>query len=218
MNLKKLILLLFLISNFTCNSQTYIDILGNEYIVLNNEIQKKDTNNIYKYKNIILGKINHIDVVNPLQTLLFYKNQNTVVLLDRYLSEIQNIKLLEILPQIQNNYAGLANQNHLWLYDVHNNRVILYSILNENYRYITTNIEEEISWMTSNLNYLLFLTKQGKLYEVDIYGKINFIDQLPPNSYLEIVQNTGKVIDNQNKKIIFEYQIKNGKLEGRIKN
>ena len=218
MFLNKINLILILLYSFLSYSQPMLDILGNEYQITNNEIQKKEFNKVYKYKNIVLGRVNRIDIVNPLQTLVYYKNQNTVVLLDKYLSEIQTINLLEILPEIQNNYAGMANQNQLWLFDVHSKRIILYSILNENYRYITTNLEDEISWMNSNLNYLLYLTKAGKLYEVDIYGKINFIDVLPPNARLEIIKNTGKVIDNQNEKILFEYQIKNGKLEGRINN
>jgi hypothetical protein len=176
MSIKKIVLFVLIFFYTICNAQSLEDGLGNEYTIKNNEISKKEGNRIFKYKNIVLGNITRIDIVNPLQTLVYYKNQNVVVILDKYLSEINTLKLQFLFPEIQNSYAGLANQNQIWLYDLNSKRIILYSILNENLRYITPNINEEICWIESNLNYLLFLTEDQELFEVDTYGKVNLIE------------------------------------------
>ena len=59
---------------------------------LNNNILTKNSDGItYQYNNLSLGKITNVDFQNPLQIVIFYKNFNTVVLLDNQLNEIKKI-------------------------------------------------------------------------------------------------------------------------------
>src|SRR3972149_5745424 len=65
-----------------------IDQLGNFYLINSNTLVQYSPNLVKKqqYTNNFSGKVTHIDVNDPLRILLFYKDFNQVVFLDRALS------------------------------------------------------------------------------------------------------------------------------------
>ncbi len=63
----------------------------NMYYIKNNVLFKKNKKELWQYKNISLGKITHVDIQNPLKTILFYENFNTVITLDNQFNETQKI-------------------------------------------------------------------------------------------------------------------------------
>ena len=52
------------------------DNLGNVYFVSNEILFKKNKNESHQYKNISLGKISHVDFLNPLRVVLFYEDSD----------------------------------------------------------------------------------------------------------------------------------------------
>jgi hypothetical protein len=62
------------------------------------------------------GKIAYIDVTNPLKILLFYQEFSTIVMLDRFLNNINSIDLRQI-GFYQVTCIGLAYDNNIWVYD-----------------------------------------------------------------------------------------------------
>ncbi len=62
------------------------------------------------------GKITHIDVSNPLRTLLYYKDFNTIQLLDRLLY-VKGTLDLRKLQLYQVNAVGSSYDNNIWVYD-----------------------------------------------------------------------------------------------------
>jgi hypothetical protein len=102
------------ISDFT------VDNLGNIYILFQNGQLKKllpngDSaavfNNMRKF-----GKVYSFDVANPLKVLLFYKDFNTVVILDRFLNERSMIDLRrQNLLQVK--AIGQSYDNNIWIFD-----------------------------------------------------------------------------------------------------
>lgn len=62
------------------------------------------------------GKIAYIDVTNPLKILLFYQEFGTIVMLDRFLNNINSIDLRQ-LGFYQVTCIGLAYDNNIWVYD-----------------------------------------------------------------------------------------------------
>jgi len=96
-----------------------IDRLQQLYIVTNTySIQKYDTKGILvqTFNENNLGPISTLDVSNPFQILVFYREYQTVVILDRTLSEVNRIRLAD-LDYIQVDAIGLSSDNQLWLYD-----------------------------------------------------------------------------------------------------
>ena len=51
----------------------------NLYYVTNNVFYKKGTEKTISYNTISLGNLTHVDLYNPLQIVLFYKDFNTVI-------------------------------------------------------------------------------------------------------------------------------------------
>lgn len=97
-----------------------VDNLDNIYLLTNsNQLKKINSkgdsagifNDVRKY-----GKLFSIDAVNPLKTLLFYKNFATVVVLDRFLNIRNSINLRK-----QNIFKvkaiATSYDNNIWLYD-----------------------------------------------------------------------------------------------------
>nr|WP_317631468.1 hypothetical protein [uncultured Flavobacterium sp.] len=173
----KIKLLLFIVVSFIklqAQTQEFLttDVLGATYTITNQQVSKDYLGKTHTYKNILLGKIATLDVVNPLQTLIFYKQQNSIVLLDRFLTETHLINLQNKAPDLQITYAGTANQNQIWMFDIISNRFVLYNILNDSYKFLTHTIDDEITNFKSNLNYLYFKTVNDKEFEIDIYGKL----------------------------------------------
>ncbi len=62
------------------------------------------------------GRIAYIDVTNPLKILLFYQEFGTIVMLDRFLNNINSLDLRQ-LGFYQVTCIGLAYDNNIWVYD-----------------------------------------------------------------------------------------------------
>jgi hypothetical protein len=97
-----------------------VDNLGNLFLLTpDNQLKKYNAkgdslsvfNDVRRY-----GKIAYIDVTNPLKILLFYQEFGTIVMLDRFLNNINSIDLRQ-LGFYQVTCIGLAYDNNIWVYD-----------------------------------------------------------------------------------------------------
>lgn len=105
-------------------SGTYVDFqvdnLGNIFVLTpDNQLKKYNAagdslgvfNDVRRF-----GKIAYIDVSNPLKILLFYEEFGTIVMLDRFLNNINSLDLRQ-LGFYQVTCIGLAYDNNIWVYD-----------------------------------------------------------------------------------------------------
>jgi len=97
-----------------------VDNLGNIFVLTpENQLKKYNAagdslgvfNDVRRY-----GKIAYIDVSNPLKILLFYEEFGTIVMLDRFLNNVNSIDLRQ-LGFYQVTCIGLAYDNNIWVYD-----------------------------------------------------------------------------------------------------
>jgi len=96
-----------------------MDHLGNIYIVdEQNRLSKYDTTGLRMFNvvNNNLGEIHSIDVGNPFKIMIFYRDQQTILLLDNTLSEIQRIRMADWKLQ-DVTAACLSPDNALWIFD-----------------------------------------------------------------------------------------------------
>jgi len=97
-----------------------VDNLGNMYLLYQNGQLKKlqpngDSaavfNNVRKY-----GKVYSVDVTNPLKVLLYYKDFETIVTLDRFLNVRSTLDLRQQNFQ-QVKAVGQSYDNNIWIFD-----------------------------------------------------------------------------------------------------
>ena len=97
-----------------------VDNLGNIFVLTpDNQLKKYSAtgdslgvfNDVRRY-----GKIAYIDVSNPLKLLLFYQEFGTIVMLDRFLNNVNSLDLRQ-LGFYQVTCIGLAYDNNIWVYD-----------------------------------------------------------------------------------------------------
>ncbi len=93
-----------------------VDKLGDYYTVdaRGNILKYSNSVKVYSYSNFNAGNLAALDVSNPHKILLFYKEQQIIVLLDNSLSEIGTINLDN---KSFFSAAGIANDGNIWLYD-----------------------------------------------------------------------------------------------------
>lgn len=107
-------------------TEAAMDNLGSLYIVSSTGQIKKinaagDSVAVYnQVRNF--GKIFTLDVSNPLKVLLFYKDFSSVVVLDRFLTNITTIDLKKF-SILQPAAIGLSYDNNIWVYDEYDNKL-----------------------------------------------------------------------------------------------
>ncbi len=102
------------------------DPLGLVYILdENSQLSKYDTTGqlLSHVVNNNLGEAHSLDVGNPFKTFVFYRDQQTILIYDRTLSEIQRIRLSEWgLHDVT--AAGLSPDNAIWVFDGSNHVLV----------------------------------------------------------------------------------------------
>src|SRR5688572_10600941 len=99
--------------------QMEMDPLGHIYLVDDSDrIFKFDTTGqrLFTVVNNNLGRIHSLDVGNPFKIMAFYRDQQTILLFDNTLSEIQRIPLAR-WNLFDVTAAGLSPDNAIWVFD-----------------------------------------------------------------------------------------------------
>ncbi|MCG2609931.1 hypothetical protein LZZ90_00245 [Flavobacterium sp. SM15] len=163
------------------------DAYANTYSITQNEFRKENPQKKYVYRSLPLGKIHSVDLQNPLQIVLFYKIMNSVVLLDSQLNETFKINFSESNPELLPQQIGLASQNRLWLFDLATQKLGLYDFQKQVFNPITVIFEHPILFSQSDYNYFYWVDDQHKLFACNLFGKINFLGEVPNFDSMQII-------------------------------
>ncbi|MCB9305771.1 MAG: hypothetical protein H6565_04180 [Lewinellaceae bacterium] len=102
------------------------DNLSNIYLIRSdNAIEKyaPDGSLLTRYTNNRLGEARMLDVSNPLKVLVWYADFRTVLMLNRSLTELGSLNLIEAgFPEVRT--VAAAQDGNLWIYDEVNFRVV----------------------------------------------------------------------------------------------
>ena len=142
-----------------------VDKMKHLYLIQNEHTLLKysaDGELLFRYNENNLGEIAVLDVTNPFRILVYYEDFNTVVFLDRTLSEIQRFDLSDF-DIWQTQAIGLASDNNLWIFD--------------NNSYTVKKIDNSGETITESDDLTLFLSKAPTPNRV-----IEFNDRLYLNS------------------------------------
>ena len=184
------------------------DNFGNIYSIHENEFRKKTQEGIILfYKNVSLGKIHQVDLQNPLQIVLFYKQFTSAVLLDNQLNETSRINFSELQIPLNPEAISLASQNKLWLYDMLSQKLGLFDVLKNTFQPLTPSYKDNLKFYQSDYNYFYWVDVKQNLYVSNIFGKVNFLGQVPEFKQLQILSPTVLLLKNDNG--LFLYNLEN---------
>jgi hypothetical protein len=169
----------------TNNFETTFYILDNVLLKNSKEIKSRDIG----YSNFQLGNITSVNTFNPLKINIFYRDFNTVLILDNRLAEIFKIDF-----NSQSNYKNVSHittgsDNTIWVFNQNTQQIELFDYKTNTTRAKTLPIQSAVLDLKSNYNYCWVLTEK-QLYMYDYFG--NLIKKVKNQGF------TSVVIDNEN--------------------
>lgn len=148
-----------------------MDNFGASYVIQDNILIKKKDTKEWQYKNLQLGEITSVDILNPLKITLFYSDFNTVIILDNTLNEIKRIDF-NIITDFKNLAAATtATDRNLWVFDTNTQQLEVFNYVQEKTPIKNLPISENFITQKSNYNYCRILT-ETTLYTYNIYGSL----------------------------------------------
>lgn len=159
------------------------------------------TNDIIKYSRAgkklatanfkVLGNISSIDVTNPFEIYVFYRDQNKIVFLDNLLNSRGEVDMEDIgVSQIA--CMGRSSDNQIWLFDMADLKLKKYSkdlkLVIESASFSTFSIGSDINpVMIRDINSAVFILDQNMVLEFDIFAnfsRIKLIDTIQSFQYI----------------------------------
>jgi hypothetical protein len=183
-----------------------IDAFENYYYTIGTTFYKKTKSKVYSYANTQLGNISSIDITNPLKIVLFYRDFNTIVLLDNRLSELSNSINLSTESFAKNvTFASISSNNNLWLYSLDDSILSLWNYETKQIVFDTQPLpyyqkDFEASIQVSTYEYCWLVSKDHVL-KFNEYG--SFIDSFIENAIERLVPYNQGILYLKNSKIYF---------------
>ena len=133
----------------TNNFETTFYVLDNVFFKNSKEIKGLDIG----YSNFQLGNITSANTFNPLKINVFYRDFNTVLILDNRLAEIFKIDF-----NSQSNYKNISHistgsDNTIWLFNQNTQQIELFDYKTNTTRAKTLPIQNTVIYLKSNFNF-----------------------------------------------------------------
>lgn len=161
------------------------------YYIKDNTIFKKNETNSYQFSALQLGTIASVDIVNPLKISVFYRDSNTVIILDNTLNEITRIDFSGIEDFRNISHARTGGDRQLWIFNTDLQQLEVYDW---NQNKIITQFPPQgnnISAMTSNFNFA-WVVEENTISLYNIYG--SFVEKLALDVPKTLIQSRGNLI------------------------
>ncbi|KJD35444.1 hypothetical protein PW52_10130 [Tamlana sedimentorum] len=152
------------------------------------------------YNNIQLGELADANTFNPLKINLFYKDFNTVVILDNRLAEIFKIDFNSLHPYRTITHISTAFDNTIWVFNQDLQNLELYNYKTNKVKAQTRPIQSEVLDIESNYNYCWLLTK-NYLYVYNYFGSL--IKKIDNEGYTKIAQSNENIILKKDNELFF---------------
>lgn len=191
----------------SANTFVGVDSYDNMYFITNMELHKTGVDGDFMFNDLQLGPPTSVDIINPLNIVLFYENTNTVVLLDNRLNEIERINFNNLPDFFNINNATNAGNNRLWVFNVDTQQLELF-----NYRTLKNSLVSQpfpgnLISQTSNFNYCYLLT-DNKLRVFNIYGSL--LSEIEAKGFKKVIQQDEKVLGLKNNTLYYLAEISEG--------
>ena len=151
------------------NSLIGVDNFNYSYFLIDNSLIKKNQNQILNYNNLQLGPVESVDIFNPLKINVFYKDFNSVVILDNRLAEIYKIDFNANKSYKNVTHVSTGYDNTIWVFNQDTQQLELFDYRSNFTKTKTLPVESMVLDLKSNYNYCWLLTKDY-LYTFNYFG------------------------------------------------
>jgi len=176
---------------FNAETLVSIDNFNTQYYINNSVFSKKDTNKTITYNNLQLGDLESVNTFNPLKINLFYKDFNTVVILDNRLAEIFKIDFNTISEYKNVSHISTGHDNTIWIFNQDTQQLELYDYKQNTTRAETLPLQTKVLALKSNYNTCWLLTKKY-LYVFNYFGSL--LKKIENNGFTALSQSNNNVI------------------------
>ncbi|MGC1206261.1 MAG: hypothetical protein WA839_15435 [Flavobacteriaceae bacterium] len=168
-----------------------IDNFGTTYFITNAVFHKKDATKTITYNNLQLGNLETANAFNPLKINLFYKDFNTVIILDNRLAEIFKIDFNTLQDYKNVTHISTGFDNTLWVFNQDTQELELFDYKTKTTRVKTLPVQTEVLDLKSNYNSCWLLTK-NYLYLYNYFGSL--LLKIKNNGYTDISESNENII------------------------
>ncbi|MBU2939981.1 hypothetical protein KO494_10565 [Lacinutrix sp. C3R15] len=178
-------------TSYTVQQIIDIDNFGIQYYIDQNVFYKKNNTKTSNYSNIQLGEISSANAFNPLKLNLFYKDFNTVIILDNRLAEIFKIDFNTSVPYKSVSHISTGNDNTIWIYNQDTQQLELYDYKANKTRATTLPVPSRILDLKSNFNFCWLLT-ENYLYKYNYFGSLT--QKIKNEGFTQIEEDNGNLM------------------------
>lgn len=185
---------------FSAEQLVGFDNFGTVYYIDNRSLYKQTEKETINYSNVQLGNITSANVFNNLKINLFYKNFNTVVILDNRLAEVFKIDFNT--QQLYKNVALVSTgfDNTLWVFNQDLQQLELFDYKTLKTRAVSMPIDSQALSIVSNYNFCWLLTENA-LYIYNYFGSL--VTKLPNEGFTEMAESNGNIILKKGKALYY---------------
>jgi len=183
------------VSEFAAQADRYVgfDNLGANYYIKDNSLYKEKEGKRVQYNTLSFGRIERVDLINPMSIVVFYNDFNSVVFLDNQLNEIRRINFSDFSEPLTAIAVGNASQNRLWVYNAINQQIGLFDYLKNSVIYLSQPIRDNIAHYESDFNHFYWMDNQGNRYSCDLFGKIVSLGRFPYEPGSQFISDTSMI-------------------------
>jgi hypothetical protein len=158
----------------------------------------------FVFRDYQLGPVSSVDIINPLNVVVFYEETNTVVLVDNRLNEIERINFNN-LPEFMNvSKVTNAGNNRLWIFNIETQQLELYNYRSGRKTLISQPISNSVLGLASDFNYCYVLTAES-IQKYNIYG--SFLSETYAEGIERIIQQNEQLIALKNNELQFQAKL-----------
>jgi len=181
-----------------------IDSFESIYFLKSNALFKKNNQGIQNFSDLSKGEVHKVSVFNALKLALFYKDFNSITLLDNRLADLITIDFNMLSPLRTLSHISYGNDTTFWLFDSNSLELELFDYNTSKTRIKTAPFQNEILGLDSDYNYCWVLTEK----EVQCYSYAgSLISKLPHDGFTDIKLWNGILFLKKNNTIY--YKLKN---------
>lgn len=148
-----------------------VDSYNYMYWVENNVLHKKLGKQTHSFSDNLLGRIQSVDLTNPLTVLVFYHQSQTVVVLDNNLNEVERVAFSRMPEFMEVTTVGNAGSRRLWIGNSATQRLELLDYRSKNQEAISAIFNGDILEQVSHYNYC-YIRTPNHIYLYNSYGSI----------------------------------------------